>query len=199
MLIVVSAPSGTGKTSLCREVLAMFPELRFSVSWTTRPPRPGEREGRDYCFTSEAEFRRRIEAGEFVEWVENYGHLYGTSIRTVQSFLDQGHDLLLDVDPRGARAIRERFPSGVFIFLLPPSLEALEVRLSRRGESAEVMAARLAKAKDEIREMIWYDYLIVNERLDEAVDRLRAVYVAETCRRERFCDRMKGDLQSLTG
>ena len=199
MLIVVSAPSGTGKTSLCREVLAMFPELRFSVSWTTRPPRPGERDGQDYCFTSEAEFRRRIAQGEFVEWVENYGHLYGTSIRTVQSFLDQGHDLLLDVDPRGARAIKERFPSGVFIFLLPPSLAALEVRLSRRGESADVMAARLAKAKDEIREMIWYDYLIVNEQLDEAVDCLRAVYMAETCRRERFYDRMKGDLQSLTG
>jgi guanylate kinase len=177
----------------------MFPELRFSVSWTTRPPRPGEREGQDYCFTSEAEFRRRIKQGEFVEWVENYGHLYGTSIRAVQSFLDQGHDLLLDVDPRGARAIKERFPAGVFIFLLPPSLAALEVRLSRRGESADVMATRLAKAKDEIREMIWYDYLIVNEKLDEAADRLRAVYVAETCRRERFYDRMKGDLQSLTG
>jgi guanylate kinase len=199
MLIVVSAPSGTGKTSLCRKVLAMFPELRFSVSWTTRPPRPGEREGQDYRFTSEAEFRRRIAQGEFVEWVENYGHLYGTSIRTVESFLDQGHDLLLDVDPRGARAIKERFPSGVFVFLLPPSIAALEIRLSRRGESTDVMATRLAKAKDEIREMIWYDYLIVNDRLDEAVDRLRAVYVAETCRRERVRDRMRGDLQSLTG
>ena len=103
------------------------------------------------------------------------------------------------MDPRGARAIKERFPAGVFIFLLPPSIAALETRLSRRGESADVMATRLAKAKDEIREMIWYDYLIVNERLDEAADRLRAVYVAETCRRERFYDRMKNDLQSLTG
>ncbi len=197
--MVVSAPSGTGKTSLCRALLSRHPELRFSVSWTTRPPRPGEREGRDYCFTSEADFRRRIEAGEFVEWVENYGYLYGTSYRTVTAFLEQGCDLLLDVEPRGARAIKARFPEGVFVFLLPPSIDALKRRLAHRGESPEAMETRLAKAKDEIREAIWYDYLIVNDRIEQAEAKLRSVYVAETCRRERFRNRMDSDLQSLIG
>lgn len=197
--MVVSAPSGTGKTSLCRAVLKMFPGLRFSVSWTTRSPRPGEREGQDYNFISEGEFRQRIAQGEFAEWVENYGHLYGTSSRTVQSTLDQGHDILLDVDPRGARAIKERFPTGVFVFLLPPLLAELKNRLSHRGESPEVMEARLAKARDEIKEMTWYDYLILNDQLEQAVDQLRAVYVAETCRRERVNDRIAVYLQSLTG
>lgn len=197
--MVVSAPSGTGKTSLCRALLSMHPELRFSVSWTTRPPRPGERDGQDYCFTTEADFRRRIEAGEFVEWVENYGHLYGTSYRTVNAFLERGCDLLLDVEPRGARAIKVRFPDGVFVFLLPPSIEALKRRLARRGESPEAMETRLAKAKDEIREAIWYDYLIVNDRIEQAEKQLRSVYVAETCRRERFRHRMEEELQSLIG
>ncbi|MHB9097876.1 MAG: guanylate kinase [Syntrophales bacterium] len=188
--MVVSAPSGAGKTSICREFLRMFPDVRFSVSSTTRPPRPGEVEGKDYLFISKEEFRARIARGEFIEWVENYGELYGTAKKTMDAFLAQGRDLILDIEPRGAKAIREHYPHGAFIFILPPSLAALKSRLANRGESASVVERRLRTSLDEIREALWYDYIIFNERLDEAVDRFRAVYIAEKCRRDRLDDRV---------
>lgn len=191
LLLVVSAPSGAGKTSICRRIMRMFPDVRFSVSCTTRPPRPGEVDGKDYIFLSEAEFREGIARGEFVEWVENYGQLYGTSKKTMDAFLEQGHDLLLDIEPRGARAIREQYPRGVFIFILPPSLSELKARLAKRGESDAVMEKRLRTSLDEIREALWYDYIIFNEKLNDAVDRFRAVYVAEKSRRERCTERIE--------
>lgn len=190
LLMVVSAPSGAGKTSICREFLRKFPDVRFSVSCTTRPPRPGEVDGRDYLFISKEEFRARIARGEFVEWVENYGELYGTAKKTMDAFLAQGRDLILDIEPRGAKAIREHCPHGVFIFILPPSLAELNSRLANRGESASVVERRLRTSLDEIREALWYDYIIFNERLDEAVERFRAVYIAEKCRRDRLQDRV---------
>jgi guanylate kinase len=116
--MVVSAPSGAGKTSICREILRLFPNVRFSVSSTTRPPRPGEVNGKDYDFISEEEFRERIAHGEFFEWVEKFGQLYGTSKKTMDVFLSQGYDLILDIETRGAKAIREQYPRGIFIFLL---------------------------------------------------------------------------------
>lgn len=192
LLLVVSAPSGAGKTSICREMLRMFPELRFSVSCTTRPPRPGEVDGRDYHFITPAAFRERIAQGEFVEWVENYGQLYGTSKKTLDASLNQGCDLLLDIEPRGARAIRDAYPEAVCTFILPPSLTELQARLTKRGESAEVVERRLRTSLDEIREAMWYHYLIFNERLSEAVDRFRAVYLAEKSRRERCMQRIAG-------
>jgi guanylate kinase len=188
--MVVSAPSGAGKTSICRKFLRMYPEVRFSVSCTTRPPRPGEVDGRDYYFISKEEFRARISRGEFVEWVENYGELYGTAKKTMDAFLAQGRDLILDIEPRGAKAIREHYPHGAFIFILPPSLAELKSRLANRGESAVVVERRLRTSLDEIREALWYDYIVFNERLDEAVDRFRAVYIAEKCRRDRLKDRV---------
>lgn len=191
LLMIVSAPSGAGKTSICREILRMFPNVRFSVSCTTRSPRPGEIEGKDYHFISTEEFRERIARGEFVEWVENYGQLYGTSKKTMDAFLRQGYDLILDIEPRGAKAIREHYPRGVFIFVLPPSLSELKSRLSRRGESDAVMKRRLRSSLDEIREALWYDYIIFNEKLEEAVDRFRAVYIAERSRRDRFTNRIE--------
>ena len=195
LLIVLSAPSGAGKTTICREILRMFPDVRFSVSTTTRPPRPGEVDGKDYHFVSKEEFRERIDRGEFIEWVENYGQLYGTSKKTMDSFLERGHDLILDIEPRGAKAIREHYPRGVFILILPPSLSELKSRLAKRGESAAIMERRLRTALDEIREALWYDYVIFNERLDEAVDRFRAVYIAERCRRERHAERIAAFLR----
>jgi guanylate kinase len=195
LLIVVSAPSGAGKTSICREILRMFPDVRFSVSSTTRPPRPGEVDGKDYFFISEDEFRERIDQGEFVEWVENYGQLYGTSKKTMNAFLERGHDLILDIEPRGAKAIREHYPRGIFILILPPSLSELKSRLAKRGESAAVMECRLRTALDEIRQALWYDYVIFNEKLDEAVERFRAVYIAEKSRRERHAERIATFLQ----
>ena len=191
LLMIVSAPSGAGKTSICRKILQMFPNVRFSVSLTTRSPRPGETDGKDYDFISTEEFRERIARGEFVEWVENYGQLYGTSKKTMNAFLKQGYDLILDIEPRGAKAIREQCPQGVFIFILPPSLSELKSRLSRRGESGAVMERRLQSSLDEIREALWYDYIIFNDRLEEAVDRFRAVYIAERSRRDRFTERIE--------
>ena len=191
LLLIVSAPSGAGKTSICREILRMFPNVRFSVSSTTRSPRPGETDGKDYHFISTEEFRERIASGEFVEWVENYGQLYGTSKKTMNAFLKQGYDMILDIEPRGAKAIREQYPQGVFIFILPPSLAELKSRLSRRGDSGGVMERRLRSSLDEIRAALWYDYIIFNDRLEEAVDRFRAVYIAERSRRNRFTERIE--------
>jgi guanylate kinase len=191
LLMVVSAPSGAGKTSICREILRQFPNVRFSVSCTTRSPRPGEVDGKDYEFISREEFRERLDRGEFIEWVENFGELYGTSKKTMDAFLDQGYDLILDIERRGAKAIREHYPRAIFIFILPPSISELKSRLSRRGESADVMQRRLKSSLDEIREALWYDYIVFNEKLEEAVDRFRAVYVAEGSRRDRFTERIE--------
>ncbi len=186
LIMVVSAPSGTGKTSICRPLLRDFPSLRFSVSFTTRPPRRGETDGRDYHFVTPAAFREKIRAGEFVEWAENYGHLYGTSRGVIEEIRGRGEDILLDVEPRGARALKEIYPKGVFVFVLPPDLEELQRRLWKRGDGdEEVRRRRYQKARDEIREVFWYDYIVVNDRLEQAIERMRAIYLAEKCRRER--------------
>lgn len=186
LFLVVSAPSGAGKTSICKEVLKVTPALRFSVSHTTRAPRSGEEEGRDYYFISENEFRRRAAEGEFVEWVELFGHLYGTSATMLADLRSKGYDLVADVDTRGAQAFRERYEDAIFVFILPPSLAELEARLRRRNaENEEAMQKRLARAKEEIREVFWYDYIIFNNDLTTAADTLRAIYVAEKSRRIR--------------
>ena len=195
LLMVVSAPSGAGKTSICREILRRFPKIRFSVSCTTRPPRPGEINGRDYEFISDEEFRERMVRGEFVEWVENYGYLYGTSKKAMEAFLSKGYDLILDIEPRGAKAIRENYPGGIFIFILPPTFADLKSRLSIRGESAAVMERRLKSSLDEIREALWYHYIIFNENLEEAVNRFQAVYIAEMSRRDRWTERIEAFLK----
>ncbi|MBM4313952.1 MAG: guanylate kinase [Deltaproteobacteria bacterium] len=193
--MVISAPSGAGKTSISREILRMFPDIRFSVSSTTRPPRPGEVNGKDYHFLSEQAFRQQIARGEFVEWVENYGWLYGTSKKMMDAYLATGADLILDVESRGAKAIRAHYPKGVFIFILPPSLSELKARLAARGEETSVAQRRLRAALDEIREALWYDYIIFNDKLNEAVDRFRAIYIAEKSRRDRFHDKIAAFFQ----
>jgi guanylate kinase len=186
LVIIISAPSGTGKTSICRHIFREFPDIRFSVSYTTRRPRPGEVDGRDYHFVTEAAFKEKMQKGEFAEWAENYGNLYGTSRQVIEEIRSRGEDLILDVEPRGARALKELYPDGVFVFVLPPDLAELKKRLQKRGaEDDETRKRRFQKAKDEIREVFWYDYIIVNDRLESAVERLRAVYLAEKCRRER--------------
>ena len=195
LLMVVSAPSGAGKTSICREILRRFPKIRFSVSCTTRPQRLGEINGRDYEFISDEEFRERMVRGEFVEWVENYGYLYGTSKKAMEAFLSKGYDLILDIEPRGAKAIRENYPGGIFIFILPPTFADLKSRLSIRGESAAVMERRLKSSLDEIRQALWYHYIIFNENLEEAVNRFQAVYIAEMSRRDRWTERVEAFLK----
>jgi guanylate kinase len=190
LFMVVSAPSGTGKTSICRELLKMCPDIRFSVSSTTRPPRPGEKNGFDYFFISETAFREQIEKAAFAEWTQNYGHYYGTEKEVMQNLLGAGCDLLLDVEPRGAKVLKKNYPGGVFIFILPPTIQALNSRLNTRGEIPEVMQKRLDKAMDEIREIMWYDYVIINEDIQRAADGLRSIYVAEKSRRQRMMEKI---------
>jgi guanylate kinase len=192
MFIAVTGPSGSGKTSVCKALLEMYPQLRFSVSLTTRPPRPTEADGKDYHFISEAEFRDRIRSGDLIEWAENYGQLYGTSRESMSVALKEGHDLLLDVDTRGARALKKTWPGGIFVFVIPPSIEVLENRLRSRGsETEETIRRRFNNALAEIREIVWYDYVVMNDELDAAIDCLRAIYVAEKCRREHMMVKIK--------
>lgn len=192
LYMVVSAPSGTGKTSILREFLKKCPNVRFSVSYTTRPPRPGEEEGRDYCFITQEEFRKRIAQEEFVEWEEYSGYLYGTSAKTMKVFLDKGIDLMLDVETRGAGTLKKNYPGGVFVFVLPPSMDELKRRLCARGlDNERMMKERLDRALDEIREVHWYDYVIFNDRIKSAVEQLRSIYVAEKHRRDRVTDQIK--------
>ena len=191
LFIVISAPSGAGKTSICRRLLDKWPKLRFSVSHTTRAPRPGEEDGRDYYFVSPANFQERIARGEFVEWVENYGQFYGTARAAIQPLLEQGFDLIIDVEPRGAKELKRNYPCGIFVFILPPSWRELKNRLIKRGcEKENALQARLQKARAESSEVVWYDYAIFNDRLDEAVEHLNAIYVAEKTRRERLMERI---------
>ncbi len=173
----------------------MYPNIRFSVSFTTRSPRPGEVDGRDYHFISQESFRQRLARGEFVEWAENYGHLYGTSGEAMETLLNQGMDVMLDVEPRGAKALKEKYPGGVFVFILPPALEELRARLNKRGfENPDVISTRFNKAVDEIREVFWYDYVIFNDKLKEAIDQLRSIYIAEKSRRHRLNSRLQAFL-----
>ena len=188
LLVVVSSPSGTGKTTLCRKLLTEFPALRFSVSCTTRKARPGERDGVDYQFIDDATFDRMIEDGEFAEWAWVHGNRYGTTVNAVREALSDGRDVLFDIDYQGGRQIKARFYSeAVLCFLLPPSLDELARRLrSRATDAPEAIERRLKKAHDELKEYGLYDYLIVNDRLDAAYDQLRAVYLAAQCEIQRM-------------
>ena len=186
VLYVISAPSGAGKTTLCKEVIDLFPNLRHSVSFTTRGKRPGEVHGRDYFFVTQEEFQRMVAAGEFAEWAEVHGNWYGTSIGTLEECRSAGIDLLLDIDCQGARQLKDRYDGGVFIFILPPSHHELRRRLETRNtDHAEVIERRLQGAATEIRESRWYDYIIVNDQFSRAVEELKSVLVAEQCRTRR--------------
>ncbi|MCX5854302.1 MAG: guanylate kinase [Deltaproteobacteria bacterium] len=192
LFIVVSAPSGAGKTTILRKVLKICPNVLFSVSYTTRPPRPGEEDGREYCFVTEEAFRERIIQGEFAEWEEYSGYLYGTSAKTMKAFLEKGFDLMLDIEPRGAKALKKNYPGGVFVFILPPSINELRRRLNQRGsDNKQVINERMNRVLDEIREVVWYDYVIFNDRLESAVDQLRSIYVAEKHKRERLAEKIQ--------
>jgi guanylate kinase len=187
LLLVVSSPSGAGKTTLCNRLRQEFPKLGFSVSYTTRQPRPGETDGVEYHFVSSSRFQEMAAADEFAEYAMVHGNMYGTAARQVSSFLAQGRDLLFDIDFQGGRQLRNRFRDEVvLVFILPPSLRELERRLRRRATDAdEVIAQRLKVARSELAHYAEYDYLIVNDDFDKAYDALRAVYVAALHRRER--------------
>jgi len=192
IFIVVAGPSGVGKTTLCTELIHQVPEVKFSVSYTTRSPRPFEVDGKDYFFISEKKFRERIKKGEFAEWAEKYGYLYGTSKETMTEYLRKDSDLILAVDTHGARALKVGYPGGIFVFILPPSLKVLKERLTYRGaEKKASLEKRFNNAVEEIKETIWYDYIIINDRLESAVDHLRGIYLAEKSRRERMAKKIE--------
>ena len=185
-LFVVVAPSGAGKTSLVNAMLAGEPGIRLSVSCTTRAPREGEVEGREYRFISRAAFEAMIAAGDFLEHADVYGNYYGTSRAWIESELGAGHDVLLEIDWQGARQVRSLFPRMVGIFILPPSLAELRRRLTARGkDSPESIATRMASAREEISHVLEFEYIIINEQFDAALADLQAVVRAARLSRER--------------
>jgi guanylate kinase len=185
-LFVVSAPSGAGKTTLLKRLLRRLGDLEFSVSYTTRSPRRGERDGVDYHFVSEPEFRRMIRGRKLLEWAKVYDHLYGTSREQVERARRRGRDVLLDLDTQGATAVRRRVRSAVLVFILPPDACTLERRLRGRGLDAEVtVRRRLADAAGEIRRYPRYDFLVINDQVEDALHRLEAVILAHRNRRQR--------------
>ena len=186
-MFVLSSPSGGGKTTVIRRLRARIPELIRSVSVTTRPKRRGERPGRDYLFMSPARFEQMRRAGQLLECADVHGAWYGTPSRPILQRLARGQDTILNIDVQGARTIRRVLGRrAVLVFLLPPSMDVLKRRLMhRRTESRSVIAKRLAAARRELACVSWYDYTVVNDRLDEAVRRLEAIIVAQRCRVER--------------
>jgi guanylate kinase len=175
-LYVVAAPSGAGKTTLVRLLLDSEPGVHLSISYTTRGPRPGEADGREYHFVDVATFRAMMARGDFLEWAEVHGNFYGTSKVWIADHLAAGHDVLLEIDWQGAQQVRAAFPEAIGIFILPPSMEELTRRLTGRGtDSAEVIERRLAAAQAEMRHVSEFDYVIINDGLEQALDDLRAV------------------------
>jgi guanylate kinase len=187
LLIVLSSPSGAGKTTISRMLLDADDEIAMSVSATTRPMRPGEHEGKDYSFVEEDDFDRMIAAGEFVEWANVFGYRYGTPKAPVKDALREGRDILFDIDWQGSRQLEPDFGENlVTIFLLPPSMAELERRLRARGtDSADVIADRMRRAADEISHWAEYEYVLVNDEMDECLARVRAILMAERLKRVR--------------
>ena len=195
-LFVLSGPSGVGKSSLRTGVRKRFPELAYSISYTTRAPRQEESEGRDYHFVSLETFLAMKEAGAFFECAQVYGNYYGTSRAQLEKHLNDRRDLLLEIDVQGARQVKEHFPRACFIFVLPPDRETLKKRLNERGtEQGGDVEARLDNASRELGEASWYDYLIINDVLEEAVEALAAIILSTRCRRQAILPRVRNLIQ----
>jgi len=180
LLVIVSSPSGAGKTTLCNRLTREFSDLKFSVSFTTRRPRPGEREGVDYSFVDMPTFERMVAAGDFAEWAKVHGNCYGTPRAAVAEALDGGRDVLFDIDWQGGKQLRTKFPEdSVMIWVLPPSLDVLEQRLRGRAtDSSAVIELRLETAKQELEHYGIYDFLVVNDELERAYLSVKSIYVA---------------------
>lgn len=189
LLIVVSGPSGTGKGTVCAELLEATPELDYSISATTRAMREGEKDGVNYYFLTREQFEREIEDGGFLEYAEVYGNYYGTPLKKIEERLNEGHDILLEIDTQGALNVMKKCPEGVFIFLLPPSLAELERRIRGRGsETEESLARRLGAARNEIEIGRSYKYVVVNSTVKMAVRQIQAILLAERARTGRNDD-----------
>ena len=191
VVLVISAPSGTGKTTLVKRLLAKDPRLDFAVSVTTRAPRPSERNERDYQFVSEDEFDAMVQAGELLEWARVFGNLYGTPRSALSEARRHGRDILLDIDVQGAASLMKSLPEAVTVFVLPPSREVHEGRLRNRStEDERSVRARLGKAADEIVHCMEYDHVVINEDLDDAVAVLKSILTAERAKLARMKPRI---------
>ena len=183
ILIVVSGASGTGKGTVCKKFLEDNPEIYYSISATTREPRTGETDGKEYFFITREEFETWIEEGKFLEYAEVYGNFYGTPLHKIRERLNRGESVLLEIDTQGALNIMKKIPDGVFIFLLPPSLAELRARIENRGtESPETLERRFNSAKGEIEVGKKYQYVVVNDSVDEAAKKIKNIFDAESCR-----------------
>jgi len=183
VLFVISGPSGVGKGTIRDTLLARLNDIKMSISATTRPPREGEIDGRDYFFMSTEEFSAMIAKGEFLEYAQVYTNMYGTPEQYVSENLRQGNDVLLEIDIQGAMQVKEKMPQGVFIFIQPPTIEELANRLCSRGkDSEESIARRLAACQTEMEEFKHYDYVVVNDILEDAIEKVSSIIVAERCR-----------------
>ena len=186
VLFVISSPSGGGKGTLIRRVLKNVPGLSYSVSWTTRSPRPGELDGVNYHFVTVEEFERMRDAGGFLEWAVVHGHLYGTALSVVEQDLAEGRDIILEIDVQGAESVRKAMPSVVGVFIMPPSFDVLKMRLlARMTERPEELALRLSNSRAEVERYAEFDYLVLNDEIERAAAQLASIVYAERARRER--------------
>lgn len=183
--LIISAPSGTGKSTICRRLLQRHRDLRYSISGTTREPRPGEKNGRHYFFLGKDEFKRRIQRNEFLEWAVVHDHYYGTPRRFVEDSLKEGANVLLAIDVQGAAAVRRKIPEAVLVFVAPPSMESLKARLESRRDPSESVAKRLANSKGELSAAKSYDYLVINDDLERAIFQVESILTAESLRMDR--------------
>jgi len=197
-VFIISAPSGSGKSTLVHRLLASDPGLLFSISYTTRPPRPTETNGVDYNFISRNDFEVRLARGEFLEYAEVFGNYYGTNRETFELAIHHGKDLVLDIDVQGARQLKVAIPEAISIFVLPPSRDILEQRLrSRSQDSEEVIQRRLRGAAEEVRNYSQYDYVLINRDLEEASARLASIVEAERLRKARMEEEVRPILESF--
>lgn len=187
LLVVISGPSGCGKGTVCGLLRQRHPEVVYSISATTRRPRPGEQEGVNYFFLTREEFQEQVTAGGFLEWAQVYGNLYGTPRAWVEQKLAAGHDVLLEIDTQGALQVKASYPAGILILLSPPDLAELKRRINQRGtESPEEKEQRLQSARQEMAQIRNYDFLVVNDKVEKAVQKIEAILLAERCRVSRF-------------
>ncbi len=190
---IVSAPSGAGKTTLCTMAVDFFGDLRHSISYTTRRPRQGEKNGVDYWFVDDAEFKGMVERGEFLEHADVHGNKYGTSHKDLNAMLKNGVDVMLDIDVQGARNARNLLENGVYIFIAPPSFSVCEERLKHRAkDSIDAISSRLENARAEIKRAIEYEYIIINDALAPAFDCLKSIIIAERAKKQRMLRRIEG-------
>ncbi|MGF9908492.1 guanylate kinase [Brevibacillus porteri] len=198
LLLVLSGPAGVGKGTVCKALREVMPDLVYSVSATTRQPRPGEVEGVNYFFKSQEEFKQMIEEDALLEWAEYVGNYYGTPRQFVDDMLNEGRDVILEIEVQGALQVKERFPQGTFLFLAPPDLNELENRIVGRGtESQEIIRKRMEVARAEIELMDHYDYVVVNDVIESACDRIQAIITAEHLKKERQVHKYRKWLQEV--